>query len=98
MKMYFVVLCLSLSALSFAADKFTEQMSKNIEAIYKAQTADEYQRAINTFERIGNAEKSRWEPYYYAAFGYVLMAAGEQDLSKKDPLLDLAKASVDKAT
>jgi tetratricopeptide (TPR) repeat protein len=81
-----------------AADRYTEQMTKNIEAIYKAETTEEYQSAINAFERIGNAEKSRWEPFYYAAFGYTLLANKESDLSRKDVILDQAVASLKKAT
>ena len=78
-------------------DKYTEQMTKNIEAIYKAQAPDQFQQAINAFERIGNAEKTKWEPFYYASFGYLMQATREQDGGKKDQLLDLAATSLDKA-
>ncbi len=83
---------------AFANDeKYTEQMTKNIEAVYKAQAPDEFQQAINAFERIGNAEKTKWEPFYYASFGYLMLATREQDGGKKDQLLDLATTSLDKA-
>src|SRR5688572_29386016 len=97
MKKYFLGLLLTVPVVLFASDKYSEQMSKHIAAIYKAKTPDEYQQAINAFERIGNAEQTRWEPFYYAAFGYTLMAANEKELSKKDPILDQAKANLDKA-
>jgi hypothetical protein len=80
------------------ADKYTEQMTKNIEAVYKAATLEELQKAVNTFERIGGAEKTKWEPHYYAAFGYVMIANREKDPIKKDSFLDLAKAALDKAS
>jgi len=87
---------ISSSALA-SDDKYTEQMEKNISAVYKAQTNEEFQSAINLFERIGIAEKTKWEPFYYAAFGYVMQATREQDGAKKDQFLDLALTSLDKA-
>ncbi|HRI80738.1 MAG TPA: hypothetical protein PLR06_14500, partial [Cyclobacteriaceae bacterium] len=54
-------------------------------------------QAANSFDRIGNAEKSRWEPFYYSAFGNVLLATRESDPAKKDAYLDLAKSALDKA-
>ena len=97
MKTIIVILTL-ISSMAFANDdKYSEQMSKNIEAVYKAQTNEQFQQAINAFERIGNAEKTKWEPFYYAAFGYLMQATREQDGGKKDQFLDLAASSLDKA-
>ena len=93
-----IVILAFISSMTFANDdKYTEQMSKNIDAVYKAQTNEQFQQAINAFERIGNAEKTKWEPFYYASFGYLMQATREQDGEKKDQLLDLAAASLDKA-
>ncbi len=78
-------------------DKYTEQMMKNIATVYKAQTNEEFQSAINLFERIGISEKTKWEPFYYVAFGYVMQATREQDGTKKDQFLDLASTALDKA-
>lgn len=78
-------------------DKYTTTMTKNIEAVYKAQTIEELQAVINTFERIGSAEKTKWEPYYYASFGYIMMATRETDGAKKDSYLDMAKQTIEKA-
>jgi tetratricopeptide (TPR) repeat protein len=78
-------------------DKYVQSMRKNIELLYEAKTADEFQNAVNAFERIAGAEKSKWEPYYYAGFGYIMIAAREQDGTKKDTYLDQAMASINKA-
>src|SRR5688572_20042189 len=79
---------------TFAGDKYTETMQKNIETVYNAQSITDLQNAVNTFERIGEAEKTKWEPFYYASFGYVMMATREKEASAKDGYLDLAlKAS-----
>ena len=84
--------------LTYANDnKYAEAMLKNIQAVYTAQSIPELQSAVNSFERIGTTEKTKWEPYYYAAFGYVMMAVQEQDKGKKDSYLDQATLAVGKA-
>lgn len=75
--------------------KYLSEMGKQIQTLYAAKTADEYQAVINTFNRIASAEKTKWEPYYYSAFGNVMMANTEADKSKKDALLDLALTSIE---
>jgi len=77
--------------------KYEEAMKKNILAVYQAQSIPELQQAVNALQRIGDAEKTKWEPYYYAAFGYVLMATRETEGAKKDAHLDMASVAVDKA-
>jgi hypothetical protein len=77
--------------------KYIEAMSKSIDAVYKAQSLEDLQNAINTFDRIANAEKTKWEPLYYSAFGYVMMANQEKESIKKDSYLDLATSSIEKA-
>jgi hypothetical protein len=78
-------------------NKFTTAMKEHINRIYQATTTDEYQDVINGLERIGDAEKNRWEPFYYASFGYIMMSAIEHDNAKKDTYLDQALAAIDKA-
>jgi hypothetical protein len=80
------------------ADKFTDQMKKCIGTLYAARTPDDYQKSINTFNRIGDAEKTKWEPFYYSALGSIFMASGELDALKKDAILDIAKQTLDKAS
>ncbi len=92
------LLALSLLAYKAAAnDRYTESMQKNIQTVYTAKTSDELQSAVNAFERIGEAEKSKWEPFYYASFGYVMMATREKEAQKKDAYLDLAIKAIEKA-
>jgi hypothetical protein len=92
-----IILTAVLFVMSAFADKYTDQMSKNIEAVYKAATIEELQNTVNVFERIGGAEKTKWEPFYYAAFGYIMMATRETDAVKKDSYLDLATTAIGKA-
>jgi len=82
---------------SFANDeKYYEQMGKQIQAVYTAKTTDEYQAAINALDRIANAEKTKWEPYYYSAFGNIMIATRESDGAKKDSYLDMALGAIEK--
>jgi hypothetical protein len=79
----------------FANDgKYEQAMKKNIQTVYTAKTIDELQAAVNSFERIGAAEKTKWEPHYYAAFGYIMIANIEKDNVKKDALLDQAVKAI----
>ncbi|MCE7864111.1 MAG: hypothetical protein DYG99_11280 [Bacteroidetes bacterium CHB5] len=96
MKTSTFLLAFVISVSGIASDKYTVQMSKHINTVYTAKTAEEYQAAINALERIGAAEKTKWEPYYYSAFGNLMLATKESDGSKKDGLLNLALASIEK--
>jgi hypothetical protein len=92
------VFLIAIIKFGFANDnKYAETMQKNINTVYTAQTIEELQAVTNTFERIASAEKTKWEPYYYTSFGYVMMANLEKDGAKKDAYLDLAFAAVNKA-
>ncbi|CAN5355653.1 hypothetical protein BH10BAC4_BH10BAC4_09440 [soil metagenome] len=77
--------------------KYFETMARNIQQVYTAQTSDEIQQAVNILDRVGSAEKTRWEPYYYASFGYIMLANREKDSAKKDAYLDQAQIEIDKA-
>lgn len=77
--------------------KYIQTMSQNIELLYSAHTAEQYLQTINAFDRIGSAEKTKWEPYYYSAFGYLMIANMEKDLARKDQWLDQASTAISKA-
>jgi tetratricopeptide (TPR) repeat protein len=86
------------SQIALANDgKYIQAMQTNIEAIYAAESIEALQRSVNSFERIAAAESSKWEPLYYAAFGYVIMGSRETDKEKKDLYLDQAMTVILKA-
>jgi hypothetical protein len=99
LKTYLILSLLISSAMfTFADDtKYVEVMAKNMQTVYNSQILAELQQAVNTFERIGSTEKTKWEPYYYAGFGYIMMANYEKDAAKKDLYLDQAASAIDKA-
>ena len=78
-------------------NQYAEAMAKNIQTVYSSQSIAELQGAVNALERIASAEKTKWEPYYYAAFGDIMIAHREQDGAKKDAFLDQAIANIEKA-
>ncbi|MGC3946505.1 MAG: hypothetical protein QM762_18605 [Chryseolinea sp.] len=80
-----------------AQDKYTTAMLRNIDALYKSRTPEEYQASINAFYRIAATEKNKFEPYYYSAFGNIMLAVNETVPGKKDSYLDFASSDVEKA-
>lgn len=91
-------LVLALVSSVFADDgKYEAAMKKNIQVVYQAKSIDEYQQAVNAFDRIALAEKTKWEPHYYSAFGCIMMATQEKDAAKKDAYLDQAVTAIEKA-
>ena len=80
----------------FANGAFEKAMGKNIPAIFSSKSAEDLQSVINQLSRIGEAEGNRWEPYYYAAYGYIRMSAFYETSAEKDKYLNLAIAEVDK--
>jgi hypothetical protein len=99
MKQSILLLTLVLSVhFMFASDgKYYEAMQKNIMTVYTAQNITDLQNAVNTLTRIADAEKTKWEPFYYVSFGYIMMSNKETDNAKKDVYLDQATSALDKA-
>src|SRR5450631_687380 len=81
---------------SAQSDKYMEAMKKNLTLFDSAKTSADYQSLANTFERIGDAEKTQWLPYYYA--GLVLATEGWNDPNlDKDANSTLINTLCDKA-
>ncbi len=99
MKTTAVILILTAINAFIAPDdkKYIEAMNTNIQIVYSSQSVAELQNAVNAFERIAATEKVKWEPFYYAGFGYIMLANAEQDAEKKDLYLDAATAVLKKA-
>lgn len=79
-------------------EKYINAMKKNMEGMGEAFKNPASLLALaNNFERIGEAEKNQWLPYYYAAFCQVNLGFMEQDKSKTDPIADKASELIHKA-
>ncbi|MEO8146254.1 MAG: hypothetical protein ABI723_01390 [Bacteroidia bacterium] len=82
-----MVVLISVAAQSQNA-KYVSSMERFIKMMNDAKTADDFQNAANSFERIANAEPKEWLPNYYEAYIYSRIAIMEKDNTKKDALLD----------
>jgi hypothetical protein len=79
-------------------EKYMAAMKKNLAALETAFKEPAALLALaNNFERIGDAEKNQWLPYYYAAFCQVNYGLMETDNSKKDPIAEKATLFINKA-
>lgn len=72
-KFLLLVLSFSLLTAGFSqSEKYVKAMESKIALLDSAKTADEYKDLANSFERIGEAEKTQWLPYYYASYCSVM--------------------------
>ena len=82
-------------------DKFTKAMEPKVIAVDTVRKADDLLALSASFERIGDAEKTKWLPYYYAALTQVNAAyyLGMENMKadKTDPIADKAEALLSKA-
>ena len=80
------------------SEKFTEAMKKNlVEMGNSFKNPADLLTMANNFERIANAEKNQWLPYYYAAFCQVNNGFMEKDKDKVDAIADRASFLINKA-
>lgn len=89
---------LTISLLFFVAfssfsqsDKYVAAMKKNIALIDNAVAKNNLIDLANGFQRIADAEKNQWLPYYYAAYLTALQGIMTQDNTQKDALADKAE-------
>jgi hypothetical protein len=94
--LFTAIICIA--AMAFAqSDKYVGAMKTNIALMDSMMTKNNGGELANNFERIGDAEKTQWLPYYYAALATINSAYTEKDNSKKDALADKAQQFIDKA-
>lgn len=80
------------------SEKFTNAMKKNMEAIDTSFRNPQSLLALaNNFERIAEAEKIQWLPYYYAAFCQVNVGFMITDKTQTDAIAEKAAALIAKA-
>lgn len=91
-------------AKSFAqSEKYLKAMEAKVAVVETMRSPDELRDLANTFERIADAEKNQWQPYYYAALaqvnsGYALSNGQMGGLADKlDPIADKAEELINKA-
>jgi len=97
MKKMILALMLLSSIMTYAqSDKYTTAMQTNLDMFDSAKTTADFQGVAAAFERIGDAEKTQWLPYYYA--GLALTMPGWTDTKlDKDANAERIKTLCDKA-
>jgi tetratricopeptide (TPR) repeat protein len=93
----FLAAAVSLQFTAFSqSDKYVTTMKNNLSLFDSAKTVEDFTKLANTFERIGDAEKTQWLPYYYA--GLALTTSGWMpELKDKDANSARINALCDKA-
>jgi hypothetical protein len=66
------------------SDKYQKGMEKTLVILDSAKTSDEYTSVAAAFERIGDAEKTQWLPYYYAAFANIMKGFNDPKANKDE--------------
>ena len=85
------------------SEKYTKAMQANVITIDSLHTPEAWTEMANTFQRIGDAEKTQWLPYYYAALGNVMTGymsgtpGASAGADKIDPLASKAEELLNKA-
>ena len=107
MKKAFLFLTFSLVVFASYAqsEKYVKAMQDKVAAIDTIRNADELKDLSAAFERIAEAEKTQWLPYYYAALAQVnagtVIFVGNQGntsaLQKLDAMAEKAEALLSKA-
>lgn len=99
--MLFAAAMFIMTAAFTQSDKYTNKMKELISKLDSFNSEGSWTNLAAAFERVGDAEKTQWLPYYYSSFS-TLMAAnmktmGKQDKDITDPAADKAEASLNKA-
>lgn len=79
------------------SSKYNDAMKAQIAKLATAYTNNGFPALANSFERIGEAEKTEWLPFYYAAYATVMSAFMEKDQSKVDAIAEKANTLISKA-
>jgi hypothetical protein len=76
---------------------FESAMLQNIAQLDTTSSSSVLIAIANSFQRIAQVEKTKWEPFYYAAYCYTAMAFMTPDKTQIDLLADKADALLQQA-
>lgn len=95
----FITLLFAVAVLNAQSEKYVKAMENLVPGIDTTHTQEGLTELANSFERIANAEKTQWLPYYYAALCYINKANmffTSQQVDQIDPLMDKAEPLLNK--
>ncbi|MBV9987445.1 MAG: hypothetical protein JO301_07190 [Chitinophagaceae bacterium] len=96
MKHALVIISMFFAGMAVAQTKFESAMGRGLEQFKAAKTVDDMTTASAFFERVGDAEKDKWLPYYYAAYSYYL-TGWMNPKADKDKVAEKTKDLISKA-
>src|SRR5215210_5574428 len=104
MKKIFLTVAVSLFMITAFAqsEKYMKAMQEKVVAVDTTWDGEKLKDLSAAFERIGDAEKTQWLPYYYAALtqvnmGFTLGKGAPTPADKVDPIADKAEQLINKA-
>ncbi|MET0635750.1 MAG: hypothetical protein ABWZ25_06960 [Chitinophagaceae bacterium] len=103
MKKIFLIALTVLAGIGLNAqsEKYANAMKPLVASLDSAWQYDALIRAANSFQRIADAEKTQWLPYYYAAYCNIAaaytLATEASPAAKTDPLADKAEVLLNQA-
>lgn len=68
MKQAFIIISMFFATMAVAQSKYEGAMARGLEQFKAAKTVEDMLATSAFFERVGDAEKDKWLPYYYAAY------------------------------
>ena len=96
MKQFILSMAMLVSVAAFSqTDKYTMTMQKNLAMLDSAKTPADLNATSAAFERVGDAEKTQWLPYYWAALSKIRIGWVDNN-ADKDKLADETKAIIAK--
>ena len=96
MKKVLVIVSLLVATVVNAQSKYEDAITNGLTQMKVAQTASDLTNVSSLFERIGDAEKTQWLPYYYAALS-IYRSAWMDKTVDKDKVADKCKDLIGKA-
>ena len=99
----FAAALFALTAASAQSEKYLKAMQDNVSTLDGLHTVQGWTEAGNNFQRIADAEKNQWLPFYYVALSNVMAGYmqgtvnGNPNPSVTDPLADRAEVALNKA-
>jgi hypothetical protein len=93
-KLPVIAMFLFVASAAFAQnEKFVKAMEALVTTVDTTRSVETLKTLSNSFERIGDAEKTQWLPYYYAALAQ--LNAGNGIMSTQDPMKGGLAATLD---
>lgn len=96
MKNIILLVCATITLSLTAQSKYETAMTKALEQYKNSKTIEELVSVSALFERIGDAEKDKWLPYYYSALTYHL-TSWTDTINSKDKNAEKSLQLIEKA-